>query len=316
MSTRPNNRPLPAGPPRSAWGEVVSTGSLALDLKLGTGGWPRGRIVEVFGPEGSGKTTLLLEAIAHAQQNSGFGAFLDADHATDQATAERLGVNVEAMPFHRTGSLEEAFEKIEEFVRGGAVDVIALDTLAALLPEGSRTDPRASIPPQKDAEHQHRIDYFLKALLGPLSRSGAVLLGSNQLVEKAGVMFGSPETTPWETLPLRTYASQRVELRRIMTLKEGDVAVGFQVRAKVVKNRLAPPLVQAEFELHFDTGICDEAALLDLGVEAGLLTRRSARHSFGDLLLGTGRADAVRLLRQDVGLAGRLRDGIIDRFRP
>lgn len=316
MTTRPGSQPVLAAPPRAPWADAVSTGSLGLDLKLGTGGWPRGRIAEVLGPEGSGKTTLLLEAVAHAQQSGGFGAFLDCDHATDQPTAERLGVNVEAMPFLRTSSLEEAFEKVEELVRGGAVDVIALDGLAALLPEGCHGCSGDGIPPAKDAEHQHRVDYLLKALLGPLSRSRAVLLVSNPVVEKVGVMYGNPETTPWETTPLRTYASVRVELRRVMTIKDRDDALGFQVRAKVLKNRLAAPLVQAEFELHFATGIWTEAELLDLGLQAGVLTKHGARLSFGETLLGTTRTDAVRLLRQDPDLAARIRDGILERLRP
>jgi recombination protein RecA len=318
MSTRLKNRPLfsaNAGGTAGGQGQGVSTGSLALDLKLGTGGWPRGRIVELFGAEGSGKTTLALQAIAHAQRNNGFGAFIDADHGTALAAAGRLGVDVDAMPLHQTNGLEDAFEKIEELVRGGAVDVIALDSIAALLPEGAQDCSRSNIPLAKNPEHQHRVNHFLKALLGPLSRSRAVLLITNQVVEKLGVMYGNPETTPWETMPLRSYASQRVELRRVTTIKDGEEALGYEVKASVVKNRLAAPLVKAEFELHFATGICAEAELLALGLEAGLLEKRGGRISHGDLLLGTNRADVLRHLRQDAELAARLRAGIIERLQ-
>jgi recombination protein RecA len=297
------------------WGEGVPTGSLALDLALGTGGWPRGRVVEVFGPEGTGKTTLLLEAIAHAQQNGGAGAFIDADHGTDPSAGERLGVDVEAMPFLRTSSLEEAFEKVDELVQGGAMDVIALDGLAALLPEGHRRCSRDEVPPSKNEAHQHKVGYFLKTLLGPLSRSRTVLLISNPVVEKLGVFFGNPETTPWETMPLRSCASQRVELKRTSVIKEGEEARGLEVRATVHKNRLAPPLAKVVFHLLFATGVCQETDLLTLGLETHLLTKRGSRLSLDEQVLGTSHDAAVRFLRQDAALAAKLRAAIVERRR-
>jgi recombination protein RecA len=226
----------------------LTTGSLTLDRALGTGGWPRGRIVEVAGSEGSGKTTLLLAAIAQAQQNGGIGAFLDADHGVEPATADRLGVQWETMLYHRPVSLEEAFERIEELVQGGAVNVIALDSLAALLPRECLSCSHDAIPPNKNEQHQHHISHCLKTLLGPLSRSRAVLLISNPLVEKAGVYFGNPQMIPWETHPLKIYASQIVELRRIGRIKEGENTVGFEIKARVVKNRLAASMTQADLE--------------------------------------------------------------------
>jgi recombination protein RecA len=315
MSLHPKKRAVPADQPGPASG-AAATGSLALDLALGTLGWPRGRIVEIFGTEGCGKTTLLLEAIAHAQQNNGLGALIDADHATDQATAERVGVNWEAMPFHRTSSLEEAFEKIAELVDGGAVDVIGLDGIAALLPEGHQTCSRDTVPPSKSAEHQHRIGYFLRALLGPLSRSRAVLLITNQVVEKLGVIYGNPETTPWETMPLRNYASQRVELRRLTTIKNGNDAIGAEVKAKIVKNRLAAPFVDATFELHFATGISYESDLINLGIDSGVVAERGNHLSVGEQSLGANRGTALRQLEQDVELAAQLRQSILERRRP
>jgi recombination protein RecA len=320
MSSRTRTRPLPATPNNgqpdgSVWGQdAVSTGSLALDLKLGTGGWPRGRIVEIYGAEGSGKTTLLLEAIAQVQQGGGLGAFIDADHATDQRRAARLGIDLERMPFVQTNILEEAFEKIEELALGGAVDVIALDSIAALLPKDSRTCQ--DVPFHQSERHQYQVEHYLKALLGPLARSRAVLLITNQVRIKVGVVYGSPETTPWITLPLRDFASVRVNLTRTGLIKNGDEAVGAQIKAKIVKNRLAAPMTQAEFELHFASGICAEADLVALGFEAGLLSKRGGRLYFGDVMVGMGNGGAARYLRDNGDLAAQLRAGIVERLGP
>jgi recombination protein RecA len=307
MSSQTKNQSTLARP------DGVPTGSLALDLALGSGGWPRGCIVEVYGPEGCGKTTLLLEAIATAQRQGGLGAFIDADHGTTARTAERVGVNLEAMPFHRTNCLEDACEKIEELVLGEAVDVIALDSIAALVPKEFANCSHDHFPPAKNEEHQHRIDHFLKALLGPLSRSRAVLLIANQVREKAGVFFGNPETTPWETTPLRNYASQRVQLLKTGTIKDRETTVGVEIKAKIVKNRLARPFMQGMFELHFATGICHESDLVHLGLEAGVLTKRGSQVYFDGVCLGNGTTAVVSHLQKDVALAARLRDGIIER---
>jgi recombination protein RecA len=313
MSNPSKNRVQPPDPAEGTPGAGVSTGSLALDLKLGTGGWPRGRIVEIYGPEGCGKTTLLLEAIAQAQRNGGLGAFIDADHATTQATAARLGIDLERMPFHRTNKLEEAFAKIEELVLGGAVDVIALDTISALMPEGWQNC--ADVPVLQDQEHQHKIEHYLKVLLGPLSRSRAVLLIANHVRERVGMYFGNPETTPWVTMPLRDYASQRIDLRRMAAIKDGDDALGIEVRARIVKNRFAAPVTQAQFQMYFASGICGENDLIALGLEVGLVSKRGNRFAFGEVPLGMGQREAVRALKQDAELAGRLREGIIERMR-
>lgn len=266
--------------------QTIPTGSLVLDWKLGTGGWPRGRIVEIFGPEGGGKTTLLLEAIAQAQQSNGLGAFLDADHATEPRIWERLGVNTQKMLFHRPTCLEEAFEKIEELVRQKKVDVIALDSIAALVPEKANSCAHDVVPSGKNEQHRHHINHCLRALLSPLAQSGTTLLIANQVVEKVGVMFGSPETTPWETMQLRNYASQRVELRRSTSVKTGDEVVGYMAKAKIVKNRLAPPHTVAEIEILFATGISAAPELLELGMESGLLTKRGGQVFDGDTNLG------------------------------
>jgi recombination protein RecA len=314
MSTRPDKQLLPYSQVDLPYsGEAVPTGSLGLDVQLGTGGWPRGHVVEIFAKEGAGKTTLLLTAIARAQRKGGCGAFLDADHGMRPATAARLGIDLDRMLFHRPSSLEDAFEKIDELVRKGSADVIALDSIASLLPEERRHDDD---PPTQDEKHQRCVEHFLRAILGPLSRSRAVLLVSNQVKDKVGVMFGNPETTPWETLPLRDFASQRVELRRSCVLRDGPVVEGAKVKAKVLKNRFAPPFGQAEFELRFATGLCEEAELVWLGLDAGVVTKADGCLCFGDSLLGKGELEAVCHLRQDADTAARLREGIRERLRP
>jgi recombination protein RecA len=315
-SIQPYSQAEEPGSGADFWQRAVPTGSLALDLKLGTGGWPRGCIVEIYGPEGSGKTTLLLEAIAQAQKHGGMGAFIDADHGLRQATATRLGIDLERMPFARTNVLEDAFEKISELVQGGAVDVIALDSVAALMATGYTECSRDGLPPKQDELHLHYFEHFLKALLGPLSRSRAVLLISNQVRQKVNVFFGSPETTPWHTAPLRDFAAQRTQLARVGQVKDGEETVGAEVRAKIVKNRLANSFTQASFEIHFATGICKESELLGLGLEAGLLSKRGMYLYFGESPLARGQGEAIRLLQKDTELAGRLKEAILQRLKP
>jgi len=293
----------------------VSSGSLTLDRLLGTGGWPRGRIVELFGATCAGKTTLVLETIAQAQHASGTAALIDADHATSPEAAERLGVDPELLVIHRSNILEDVFEQIEQFIQRG-VDVIALDSIAALVREADAKRMRSREPEVKDEEHQRYIEHALKRLLGHLYSSQSVLLITNQLREKLGVMYGDPTTTPWETLPLKDFASVRAEVKRCIPIKEGGRTLGYEERVRITKNRFAAPLVEAEFEMYFATGINREGELITLGLDAEVLTKSGDSIRFGEVVLGRSRRDAVRSLQNDVLLAARVRELVVASFGP
>ncbi|HEY1186389.1 MAG TPA: recombinase RecA, partial [Gemmata sp.] len=262
MSTK-NEVPSPIG--------VIPTGSYFLDRALGIGGWPRGRIVELYGSHGSGRTTLALEAIGQAQRAGGTGALLDADHATEPDTARRLGVEPGSLLLHRTNVLEDAFEQIETWIATGA-DVIVLDSIAALMRESVMNRNRSDRPDEgEDKEHQRIVEHSLRRVLGRLYSSRSVLLVTNQLREKLGVMYGDPMTTPWETHPLRDYASVRADVKRVTHVKEGETTIGTETRVKIVKNRFGGAFRDAEFEIWFDSGICREAELLELGSQVGVV---------------------------------------------
>jgi len=289
---------------------VIPTGSLALDRALGTGGWPRGRIVELYGPEGSGKTTLALEAIAQAQQ-TGTGALIDADHATDRDAVRRLGIDPHGLVWHRGNLLDELVPVVEQFINRN-IDVIVIDSVAAL-----RRKERLSgndFPPVKDEGHQRATEHWLKSLLSPLSKSRSVLIVTNQTREKVGVMYGNPEMTPWETHPLKDFASVRVEVRRVTHIKERDETIGAETRVKVVKNRLAPPFRTADLEIYFDRGIGTERELVTLGLEGDVLTQSGQFVRFGDEVIGLNRDDAVLRLRRDTALADRLYEAVVASF--
>lgn len=299
--------------PQANADRVIPTGSLALDRALGIGGWPRGRIVELFGPEGSGKTTLVLEAIAQAQR-TGTGALIDADHGTDRDAVRRLGVDPHGLVWHRGNVLDELRPIIEQFIARG-IDVIAIDGIGSLLLKDSLRDN--SFPPRiKDEEFQKAVEHWLKTLLAPLSKSRSVLLITNQLREKLGVMYGNPDTTPWEALPLKDFASVRADVRRITHIKEGEKVVGSETRVRVVKNRLAAPHQAAELEIYFDRGIATERELVNLGLEGDVLTQSGVAVRFGTEMIGRSRDDAVRRLRNNTKLADRLYDTVVASFTP
>jgi recombination protein RecA len=273
---------------------AISSGCLSLDLALGIGGVPRGRIVEIFGPESSGKTTLVYHVIAEAQRRGGLAAFIDAEHAMDPAYARRIGVNVDELLVSQPDNGEQALEIAELLIRSGALDVVAIDSVAALVPkaeiEGEMGDSFVGL-------QARLMSQAMRKLAGGLNRTGTVAIFTNQLREKIGVMFGSPETTPGGRA-LKFYSSVRLDIRRIETLKDGGDAYGNRVRVKVVKNKMAPPFRQAEFDILFGEGISWEGSVLDVGLEHKVVQKSGSYFSFSDERLGQGRANAVAFLRE------------------
>jgi recombination protein RecA len=280
----------------------IPTGALALDLALGVGGVPRGRIVEIFGPESSGKTTLALHIIAEAQRAGGLAAFVDAEHALDPTYAQAIGVDLENLYFSQPDNGEQALEIADTLVRSGALDVVVVDSVAALV-------PRAEIEGEMGDSHvglQARLmSQALRKLSGSLSRSGTTAIFINQLREKIGVMFGSPETTPGGRA-LKFYSSVRLDIRRIGALKVGNDTVGNQTRVKIVKNKVAPPFKTVEFDVMYGEGISKEGSLLDIGIEHGVIQKSGAWFAYGDERLGQGRENAKQFLKENDEVRGRI----------
>lgn len=282
--------------------EVIPTGSIALDSALGIGGLPRGRIVEIYGPESSGKTTVALHAVASAQKNGGVAAFIDAEHALDPEYARHLGVDTDALLVSQPDTGEQALEIADMLIRSGALDIIVVDSVAALV-------PRAEIEGEMGDSHvglQARLmSQALRKLTGALNSSKTTAIFINQLREKVGVMFGSPETTSGGRA-LKFYSSVRLDVRRIETLKDGGDAVGNRTRVKVVKNKMAAPFKQAEFDIIFSQGISREGGLIDMGVEHGLVRKAGAWYTYEGDQLGQGKENARSFLRDNPDLANEL----------
>ncbi len=287
---------------------VISTGAISLDLALGIGGYPRGRIVEIYGPESSGKTTLTLHAIAECQKKGGIAAFIDAEHALDPTYARKLGVNVDELLVSQPDHGEQALEIADTLVRSGAVDIIVIDSVAALV-------PRAEIEGEMGDSHvglQARLmSQALRKLTGTVQKSHTTLFFINQIRMKIGVMFGSPETTTGGNA-LKFYASQRLDIRRIGTIKVGDAAVGNRCRVKVVKNKLAPPFRLCEFDILFGKGISRTGDVLDLSVDAGIVNKSGAWYSYGEERIGQGRDNARSFLEEHPDMLAQIEHKLLE----
>ncbi len=290
--------------------EVIPTGSISLDVALGIGGLPRGRVVEIYGPESSGKTTVALHAVANAQRGGGIVAFIDAEHALDPEYAKALGVDTDALLVSQPDSGEQALEIADMLIRSGALDLIVIDSVAALV-------PRAEIEGEMGDSHvglQARLmSQALRKMTSALNGAGTTMIFINQLREKIGVMFGSPETTTGGRA-LKFYSSVRLDVRRIETLKDGQEMVGNRTRIKVVKNKVAPPFKQAEFDIMYGQGISREGGLIDVGVEAGLVRKAGAWYTYEGDQLGQGKENSRNFLRDNPDLANELEKRILEKM--
>ena len=282
--------------------ETVSTGSLGLDIALGVGGLPKGRVVEIYGPESSGKTTLALHTIAESQKKGGVCAFVDAEHALDPVYARKLGVNLDDLLISQPDTGEQALEITDTLVRSGAIDVLVVDSVAALTP---RAEIEGEMGDNQPGLQARLMSQSLRKLTASISRSNCMVIFINQIRMKIGVMYGSPETTTGGNA-LKFYASVRLDIRRVSTLKERDEATGNQVRVKVVKNKVAPPFKQVEFDIMFGEGISKAGELIDLGVKAGIVEKSGAWFSFDSQRLGQGRENAKTFLKANPDVAARI----------
>lgn len=287
--------------------EVIPTGSIALDVALGIGGLPRGRIVEIYGPESSGKTTLTLHAIANAQRAGGIAAFIDAEHALDPEYAQKLGVDIDSLLVSQPDTGEQALEIADMLIRSGSVDLIVIDSVAALVPkaeiEGEMGDSHVGL-------QARLMSQALRKMTGGLNQTKTTAIFINQLREKVGVFFGSPETTSGGKA-LKFYASVRLDIRRIQTLKDGQDAVGNRTRVKVVKNKMAPPFKQAEFDILYGVGISREGSLIDFGVEHGLVKKSGSWYTYDGDQLGQGMENARRFLIEHADVAAEIEEKIL-----
>ncbi|MCM8793949.1 MAG: recombinase RecA [Candidatus Omnitrophica bacterium] len=289
---------------------AIPTGSLALDYAIGVGGVPRGRVVEIFGPESSGKTTLALSIITQTQRSGGVAAFIDAEHALDPTYAKKVGVNLDDLLISQPDTGEQALEIAETLVRSNAVDVIVIDSVAALVP---RAEIEGEMGDQLVGLQARLMSQAMRKLTAAISKSKTCVIFINQIREKIGVMFGNPETTPGGRA-LKFYASVRIDLRKQETIKQGENIIGSRIKAKVVKNKVAPPFQQADFDIYYEEGISKESGLLDLGIELGIIEKSGAWLIYGDKKLGQGKDNARIFLKENPQIAQELEEKIKERI--
>jgi recombination protein RecA len=290
--------------------QVIPTGSISLDIATGVGGYPRGRVVEIYGPESSGKTTLALSAIAQAQKQGGVAAFIDAEHALDINYAQKIGVNIDDLLVSQPDTGEQALEITETLVRSGAVDIVVIDSVAALVPKAEIEGEMGDSLPGLQAR---LMSQALRKLTAAISRSHTTVIFINQIRMKIGVMFGNPETTTGGTA-LKFYSSMRLDIRKIDTIKHGQDTEGLRVRVKIVKNKVAPPFKQAEFDIYFNEGISKYGELIDLGLKAGVIDKAGAWYSYGDIRIGQGRDNAKEYLKNHPEITEEIERRIKEHF--
>ena len=290
---------------------VIPTGSLGLNLALGVGGYPRGRIIEIYGPESSGKTTLAIHAIAEAQKAGGIAAFIDAEHAFDRFYAEKLGVDIDNLLISQPDSGEQALEVADQLIRSSAIDIIVIDSVAALTP---KAELEGDMGENKVGLQARLMSQALRKLTASINKTNTTCIFINQLREKIGVMFGTPETTTGGNA-LKFYASVRIDIRKSSSIKDGDNVLGNQTKVKVVKNKVAPPFRRAEFDIMFGAGISLAGEIIDLGVEAGVIKKAGAWFSYNDTKLGQGRDAAKRLIQDNPELLEELQEKIMEALK-
>ncbi len=291
--------------------ETISSGSLGLDLALGVNGYPRGRVIEIYGPESSGKTTLTLHAIAEAQKAGGIAAFIDAEHAFDRTYAEKLGVDIENLIISQPDNGEQALEIAENLIRSGAIDIVVIDSVAALTP---KSEIEGEMGDSKMGLHARLMSQALRKLTGTISKTNCTVFFINQLREKIGVMFGNPETTTGGNA-LKFYASVRLDIRRSTQIKDGDNVIGNRTKVKVVKNKVAPPFKVAEFDIMYGEGISKTGEILDLAVEFEIIKKSGSWFSYGETKLGQGRDAVKSLIKDNPEMAEELEQKIKDRIK-
>ncbi len=290
--------------------QVIPTGSLSLDIATGIGGFPRGRVIEIYGPESSGKTTLALSAIAQAQKAGGIAAFIDAEHALDINYASKIGVNIEDLLVSQPDTGEQALEIAEALVRSGAVDLVVIDSVAALVPKAEIEGEMGDSLPGLQAR---LMSQALRKLTAAISKSQTTVIFINQIRMKIGVMFGNPETTTGGNA-LKFYSSMRLDIRKIDNIKQGQEMIGGRVRVKVVKNKVAPPFKQAEFDIYFNEGISKEGELIDLGVQNGIIEKSGAWYSYGGTRMGQGRENVKEYLKNNPEVAKEIEEKLREKF--